>query len=147
LKEGKFDAQELADASRDDDPVDLKFEDDDDYLTDWEREFHASVGCQDYELTDAQQAKLAEIEALVEERRAPGLGALPAPPSARVARCELKTETCCKDADFYRFAMPMRLSRSRPKSLSWTSGRAPSRCRSSSRPSRSKWTVPARCAV
>lgn len=54
------------DASADDQPSD----DDDDYLTDWERDFLASVGGQDYDLTPAQEAKLAEIEALVEERRA-----------------------------------------------------------------------------
>jgi hypothetical protein len=36
----------------------------DDVLTDWERDFLASVGSQDYPLTDAQEAKLAEIEAV-----------------------------------------------------------------------------------
>jgi hypothetical protein len=43
--------------------------DDDDLLTDWERGFLASVGSQDYPLTPAQEDKLAEIEALIDERR------------------------------------------------------------------------------
>jgi hypothetical protein len=42
---------------------------DDDLLTDWEVDFLASIGAQDYPLTPAQEDKLAEIEALLEERR------------------------------------------------------------------------------
>jgi hypothetical protein len=42
--------------------------DEDDVLTDWECDFLASVGGQDYPLTDAQQDKLDEIEAAIPER-------------------------------------------------------------------------------
>jgi hypothetical protein len=42
---------------------------DDDLLTPWEREFMASIGAWEGELTDAQQSKLDEIEQLLEERR------------------------------------------------------------------------------
>jgi hypothetical protein len=40
----------------------------DDVLTAWEHDFLAEVGAQDYPLTDAQEAKLAEIEAAIPER-------------------------------------------------------------------------------
>jgi hypothetical protein len=48
----------------------------DDVLTDWEHDFLASVGAQDYPLTDAQEAKLAEIEAAIPSGwSSPGKGA------------------------------------------------------------------------
>ena len=49
---------------------DYEFEEieEDDVLTDWERDFLASVGAQDYDLTDAQEDKLAEIEAAIPMR-------------------------------------------------------------------------------
>jgi hypothetical protein len=43
--------------------------DDDEFLTAWERGFMASIACWEGELTYAQQAKLDEIEAALEERR------------------------------------------------------------------------------
>ena len=44
--------------------------DDDELLTDWEISFLESIGAQDFDLTERQEAKLAEIEGLIEARRA-----------------------------------------------------------------------------
>jgi hypothetical protein len=44
-------------------------EDDDDFLTDWELDFRASVECQDFDLTPRQQEVLGEIEQRIEDRR------------------------------------------------------------------------------
>jgi hypothetical protein len=49
--------------------ADLLEPNDDELLTDWERDFLASIESQGYPLTSAQEDKLAEIEQLVEERR------------------------------------------------------------------------------
>ena len=51
-------------------PQDLAHEPtDDELLTDWERDFLASIASQDFDLTAAQEAKRDEIYALIEERR------------------------------------------------------------------------------
>ena len=42
---------------------------DDELVTAWERDFLASIEAQDFDLTDAQQAKLDEINELIEKRR------------------------------------------------------------------------------
>jgi len=42
---------------------------DDELLTDWERRFLASIACQEFDLTAAQQAKRDEIHDLIEQRR------------------------------------------------------------------------------
>jgi hypothetical protein len=47
------------------DPEDIT---EDDVLTDWEKDFLASVGCWDGDLTDRQQEKLDEIEAEIPMR-------------------------------------------------------------------------------
>ena len=52
-----------------DDPDQDREPDDDELLTDWEREFLADIESQDYDLTERQEDKLAEIEGLLEERR------------------------------------------------------------------------------
>ena len=44
--------------------------DDDELLTDWEIDFLASIECQDFDLTERQEAKRDEIYAEIETRRA-----------------------------------------------------------------------------
>ena len=43
--------------------------DDDELLTDWEINFLASIGAQDFDLTERQEAKFAEIEEALQIRR------------------------------------------------------------------------------
>ena len=38
-------------------------------MTAWESDFMDSIACQDFDLTSAQEDKLAEIDARIEERR------------------------------------------------------------------------------